>query len=306
MSAASLPLHALRAFEAVARLGHVGAAAAELHVTPGAVSQQLRNVQEAIGAELFERRGRRLSLTTNGVVLQRAVSTAMEGIAEGVRQIAASSADRPSAVSLTISIPPTFGVCWLATRLFAFMAENRHVKLHVLTIRAPNAIDWRRTDVAVVYGNPPWPGFWSQPMHGVEMTPVCSPQLLRGPHAIRRPSDIVHYRLLHEDDGTQWRQWLLAAGVPYPAEADVYFDDFGIVLQAARDGYGIALSDEVISARDLDDGRLVQPVSLKVPSTRNYHCLCREESIVNQEIKSFIAWLTAQSALAAEGRARTV
>ncbi|RQR32497.1 LysR family transcriptional regulator [Burkholderia sp. Bp9015] len=293
-----MPLHALRAFEAVARLGHVGAAAAELHVTPGAISQQLRNVQVAIGAELFERRGRRLSLTANGAVLHRAVSAAMDGIAEGVRQVAQASGESPPAVSLTISIPPTFGVCWLATRLFEFMAENRHIKLHVLTIRAPNVVDWRRTDVAVVYGNPPWRGFWSQPMHGVEMTPVCSPQLLRGPHAIRKPSDIVHHRLLHEDDGTQWRQWLLAAGVSYPAESDVYFDDFGIVLQAARDGYGIALSDEVISARDLDDGRLVQPVSLKVASARNYHCLCREESVANPEIRSFMGWLTAQSALA--------
>lgn len=69
-------------------------------------------------------------------------------------------------------------------------------------------------------------------------------------------SDLACHRLLHEDDGSQWRRWQAEAGIAYTGEADVYFDDFGIVLQAARDGFGVALSDEVVSARDLDEGRL--------------------------------------------------
>jgi LysR family transcriptional regulator, glycine cleavage system transcriptional activator len=294
-----LPLHAFRVFEAVARLGHVGAAAAELHITPGAVSQQIRNVQRTLGIELFEKRGRRLALTEKGAMLQRSVATAMQGITEGVRQIQVDSQAAPIQTTLTISIPLNFGISWLATRLFAFMVANKHLKLHVLTTRPQNSVDWRRADVAVVYGNPPWPGFWSRMLHDVNITPVCSPQLLRGPHAIRTPADIAHHRLLHEDDGEQWRQWLLAAGVPYPGDTDVYFDDFGIVLQAARDGFGVALSDETTSSRDLDEGRLVQPIPFGIRSARDYHCLCREESLANPQIVGFIEWLVSQTGISA-------
>ncbi|CAN7289598.1 LysR substrate-binding domain-containing protein [Rhizobium sp. LjRoot30] len=292
------PLHAFRVFESVARLGNLSAAAAELHVTPGAVSQQIRALQTSLGVELFQKRGRQLALTPSGSQLQRSVASAMDAIQTGVRQLSAQRYDEASKRSLTISIPQVHGVAWLATRLFAFMAEIPNFQLKVLTASFFHTVDWRKTDVAIVYGAPPWPGFWWRLLHGIRMTPVCSPQLLRGPNAIRQPSDLAYHRLLHEDDGSQWRRWQAEAGIAYAGEADVYFDDFGIVLQAARDGFGVALSDEVVSARDLDEGRLVQPLQLSVPALHNYYCICPEAKRETDEVSYFINWLIEETAMA--------
>lgn len=135
-------------------------------------------------------------------------------------------------------------------------------------------------------------------VQSLHMFPVCCPQLLRGPHALKQPSALIHHRLLHEDDGTQWRRWLLEARLPYPGDADVHLVDFGIALQAARDGYGVALSDEINSSRDLDEGRLVQPFTLKVPTRMDYFCICNEESRSISEVALLIDWLIEQARLA--------
>lgn len=289
------PLNALRVFESVARLGHLGAAAAELHVTSGAVSQQIRSLQVSLGIDLFEKRGRRLALTEQGTVLQRSVRKAMEALTEGIQDVASRKAAAIKKSVLTISMPQVHGVAWLATRLFDFMANNRNFTLNVVTAGPFSAVDWRKADVAVVYGVPPWPGFWWQLLHGIHMTPVCSPQLLRGPNAIRQIGDLALHRLLHEDDGSQWRRYQAVAGGDPIGSSDVYFDDFGIVLQAARDGYGVALSDEIISARDLDEGRLVQPLQLTVPAINNYYCVCAEANRERPDISYFIGWLLTEA-----------
>ena len=289
------PLHSLKVFESVARLGHLSAAAAELHITIGAVSHQLRVLQDHLGLPLFEKRGRRLVLTQRGRVLQNSVSGAMAGIGAGIREVLTYDEAADPETVLQVSLPPVLSQTWLSGRIFGFLAENPGIRLRADFSVAFSTIDWRKTDAAIVYGHPPWPGFWWRMLHGIQLTPVCSPQLLRGPRAIRSPADIVAHRLLHEDDGSEWRRWLAQARVPYPGEPDVYFDDFGMVLQAARDGHGVALVDDVIASRDLDEGRLVQPVALSVPAAKNYHCLCIEDNLRNPAIGRFIDWLVEQS-----------
>jgi LysR family glycine cleavage system transcriptional activator len=264
-------------------------------VTPGAVSQQIRSLQVTLGVDLFQKRGRQLALTPSGSQLQRSVASAMDAIHTGVRQLSAHKYGTAKQ-TLTISIPQVHGVTWLATRLFTFMAESPNFQLKVITSSHFHGVDWRKTDVAIVYGMPPWPGFWWRLLHGIHMTPVCSPQLLRGPNAIRQPSDLAYHRLLHEDNGSQWRRWQAEAGIPYAGDSDVHFDDFGIVLQAARDGFGVALSDEVVSARDLDEGRLVQPLRLSVPALHNYYCICAEAKRETAEVGYFIDWLIEEAA----------
>ena len=289
------PLHAFRVFECVARLGHVGAAAAELHVTPGAVSQQIRMLQSTLGIDLFCKQGRHLVLTQSGLALQRSVSRGIQEITEGVRLISQDHFKVPPAKVLTISTEPIFGASWLMPRLFAFRAKHPHIKLRVISADGLDLVDWRRADIAVLYDAPIWEGFWWRPLQPLHMFPVCCPQLLRGQYALRQPSDLRHYRLLHEDDGSQWRRWLLEAGLPYPGDADVHIEDLGIALQAARDGYGVALSDEINSSRDLEEGRLVQPFAMKVPAGMDYYCVCNEESRGVPEIVLLIDWLLEQA-----------
>lgn len=285
------PLNSFRVFESVARLGSLSAAAVELHVTSGAISQQVKALQESLGVELFAKRGRQLVLTERGKALQKSVAKAMGEIEGAVQLLQDLSIDPDQITEVTLSIPPVHGVTWLATHLFAYMEANKHIKLNVITAASFTDVNWRRADVAVVYGAPPWSGFWWRLLHGIRMTPVCSPQLLRGPNGIRSIADLAKHRLLHEDDGSQWKQWLAEARLSRSEPSDMYFDDFGMVLQAARDGFGVALSDEVVSSRDLDDGRLIQPLTLTVPALHNYYCLCAEGKRERPEVNNLIEWL---------------
>lgn len=286
------PLNSLRVFECVARNGQLAAAAAELNITIGAVSHQLRVLQEQMGVDLFEKRGRRLVVTDRGALLQRRIGKALEGLSEGVRE--AVSQGLAEAMTLRLSLPPELTASWLSPRLFRFMDEHPWLRLHVESATTFEQLDWRQTDAAIIYGNPPWPGYWWRMLHGVRLMPVCSPQLLRGSRGIRHTGDIVQHRLLHEDDGSEWRRWLAQARVPWPGDSDVYFRDFGVLLQAARDGEGVALVDDIIAARDLDEGRLVQPVTLSVPAAKNYHLVCREEKLRDRGVSHFVDWLIAQ------------
>lgn len=289
------PLHSLKVFESVARLGQLAAASAELHITIGAVSHQLKALQDHLGITLFEKKGRRLVLTESGSVLQRSVSKAMADIGEGIRDVLNGDTGRKQETVLRLSMPPILSATWLTPRIFKFLADNRHIRLRIEFAGKFEAVDWRRTDFAIVYGNPPWPGFWSRMLHGIKLTPVCTPQMLRGPGAIKTPADVLAHRLLHEDDGSEWRRWLAQARVPYPGDPDISFNDFGMILQAARDGQGVALVDDVLSARDLDEGRLVQPLSLSIPASHNYHCICTEENLSNPAIGALVDWLVEQS-----------
>ncbi|MCY1274236.1 Glycine cleavage system transcriptional activator [compost metagenome] len=290
------PLNAFRVFETVARLGHVGAAAAELHVTPGAVSQQIRSLQSSLGVELFTRQGRHLVLTQAGLTLHGAVARGMREIGEGVRQVVSELQQAAPPLLLTISTEPVFGASWLLPRLFAFRAEHPHIRLRVISAARAAEVDWKKADIALLYDAPPWDGLWWRPLRSLHMFPVCCPQLLHGPNGLRQPADLVHHRLLHEDDGTLWRRWLVEARVPYPGDADVHIESFGIALQAARDGYGVALSDEFNSYRDLEEGRLVRPFALKVPAGLDYYCLSLEERRNVPEVAQLIDWLMDQAA----------
>ncbi|KPH01582.1 LysR family transcriptional regulator [Pseudomonas sp. RIT-PI-q] len=289
------PLKALRVFECVARLGHVGAAAAELHVTAGAVSQQLRALTEALGTKLLIKQGRSLVLTERGLALQQAVARGMLEFTEGVRLASGDTQSLPAPAVLTISTEPIFGASWLMPKLFAFRAEHPQIRLRILAADGLQNVDWKRADVAILYGAPPWEGFWWRPLLNLHMFPVCCPQMLQGRNGLRHPSDLMHHRLLHEDDGSQWRRWLVEARTPYPGDADVHLEDFGMALQAARDGFGVALSDEINSSRDLRDGTLVQPFSFKVPAVMDYFCICNEERSSVPEVTLFIDWIVNQA-----------
>jgi len=284
-------LYSLKVFESVARLGRLAAASAELHVTAGAISHQIRKLQEQLGVKLFEKRGQSLILTDRGKVLEKSVAQAMSEISQGLRQVLSDELIDARETILRLSLPPTLTATWMCPRLFRFLENHQNIRLHVEAASTFDEVDWRNTDAAVIYGNPPWPGFWSRLLHGIRLTPVCSPQLLRGPKGIRKPSDVVNHRLLHEDDGSEWQRWLAHARVENPGRADVYFSDFGVVVQAACDGDGVALIDDVISARALDQGQLVQPLSLSIPAAENYHCICAQERMSSPAVRRFMDWL---------------
>lgn len=143
------PLHSFRVFESVARLGSL--AAAERHVATGTVSQQVKALQASLGVELFEKRGRQLVLTA-----------AMGEITEVVQALQAGVRLDEERVDICLSVPPAEGVEWLARPLLRFIGESRSVRVSVITAPGKPPVDWRRADVAVIYGTPPWPGMLSR------------------------------------------------------------------------------------------------------------------------------------------------
>src|SRR5438445_11265379 len=160
-------LHSLRAFESVSRLGNISAAAAELHVTPGAISQQLRALQLSLGLKLLEKRGRRLVLTDRGAALQKSVGIAMQQMSESIREISANTYNMAAKATLSVSVPSVFGTTWLAARIFRFLEANPDIRMRMHTAVSFEEVDWREVDIAIVYGNPPWAGFWWRMLHSI-------------------------------------------------------------------------------------------------------------------------------------------
>lgn len=285
-------LNGLRVFESVGRLGQVAAASAELNVTPSAISQQLRNLQETLGLQLFEKQGRKIVLTDYGIALHQTVTQFMGHLRSQIRDLKSDDEALADAVTIELVVPPFFGLAWATPVLFDFLQNSPRIRLNVTSVTLFKNIDWKHTDIAINLGSPPWSGFWSCLLHRVKLTPVCSPQLLRGRHPIRSITDLQHHRLLHEDGGAEWRRWLALAGMPPPAAPDILFDNFAMIMEAARDGQGVALVDEMLAARDLDSGRLVQPVPLAIAGSCHYHLICREESLASRPLSRLIQWLT--------------
>ena len=285
-------LNGLRVFESVGRLGQIAAAADELNVTPGAVSQQLRTLQDSLGLRLFEKRGRGIVLNDYGTALHQTVGHTLSLLTRQIRELRSADESLEEAAPIELVIPPFFGLAWATPVLFEFMRNTPRIRLNVTSAVQFKTIDWKRTDIAINMGSPPWPGFWSCLLHRVKLIPVCSPQLLRGRHPIRSTSDLAHHRLLHEDGGAEWRRWLALAGMPAPDTPDILFDNFAMIMEAARDGQGVALIDELLASKDLDSGRLVQPVPLSISGSCHYHIICREQSLAQRHIQKLIHWLT--------------
>lgn len=284
----------LGAFEAVARLGHVGAAALELNLTPGAVSQQLRKLQSSLEVELFERDGRRIRLTPRGDRLRRTVTAALDDIGGCVSELAAGP-DLKQADSLRLSAPPALGVAWLSSLMFEFCQSFGLSSFKMTAALDAAQIDWRQTDVAIIYGMPPKEGFSWRLIATVKLRPICSPALLNSAGGLRSLTDVIDQWLLHEDDGTEWRRWLSAARIRRAPRHNAYFGTLMMAIAAALEGKGLALVSDLLAQDYLKSGRLVRPYSIGVEATRSYYCICPEGRAGEPLIERFMDWITSIS-----------
>lgn len=289
-----LELGYMRAFEAVARLGHVRAAALELNLTPGAVSQQLRKLQSSLGVDLFERDGRRIRLTPRGSELRRTVTAALDDLGSCVSEIAVGT-ELKQADSLRLSVPPALGVAWLSSLMFEFCADFGLASFKMTAAVDAAQIDWRQTDVAIVYGAPPREGFAWRLIATVRLRPICSPGLLNTAQGLRSLADIVDQWLLHEDDGTEWRLWLAAAKVRRAPRRNAYFSTLMMAIAAALEGKGLAMVSDLLAQDYLKSGRLVRPYSIGVEATRSYYCVCPDSRADEPLIERFLDWITSTS-----------
>jgi len=252
------PLASLRAFDAAARHMSFKRAAAELAVTPTAISHQIKLLEDTLGVCLFERQPRRLVITAAGLALHPGLREGFEAFEKAVR---AATADRGRR-TVTLSATTAFTAKRLVPMVAAFRAAHPDIDLRLHASDAPVDVRGRTADIAVRYGRGPYPGLHSEVLAMDRFAPVCSPRL-----GIRSAEDLARATLIHfewrqvEPETPVWRRWLDHAGIAGTVDADggLVFSDEGHAIQATIAGHGVALLSLVLVAEDLASGALVQP-----------------------------------------------
>ncbi|MDP6688105.1 MAG: transcriptional regulator GcvA [Alphaproteobacteria bacterium] len=282
------PLNALRAFEAAARQLSFTRAGAELHVTQAAISHQVKALEQWLGLVLFRRRGRAIVLTENG-------QTYLAAVREGLDLLAAATdrlTQRQDSGILTVSTMASFAAAWLVPRLGRFRAL--HPDIDVRLSASDEIVDFARDDVdlAIRYGDGHWPGVEVVPLMTEDLFPVCSPALLLGPHPLRRPEDLRHHTLLHDDMRETWRLWLLAAGVEgVDPDRGPGYNLSTLVIDAAVDAQGVALARSALIGDHLSSGRLVKPFDVRLPAEFAYYLVHPARALDHPKVRAFRDWV---------------
>jgi LysR family transcriptional regulator, glycine cleavage system transcriptional activator len=286
------PFPALRAFEAAARHNSFTAAAAELHVTHGAISRQVAALEAWVGVQVFHRHGKRVVLTENGRRYLGAVQAAFDSIARATGELR----DTGVVHVLRVNALPTFAMKWLLPRLSQFQRLAPNVELRLSTSNAP-VETLEGFDVAVRRGPAHWPDCVSGHFLDETELPVCSPALLQR-MPIHSANDLSRHVLLHSDTRPDaWRTWLAAAGVKAKCRKKQSFDHFYLALQAAVDGLGVALGPLPLLDEELASGRLVAPFTGPHLAARGYWWVARREVAGAAVVAQFCRWLEEQASV---------
>ncbi len=301
------PLNALRAFEAAARHLNFSRAADELAVTPGAVSQQIQNLEDYVGASLFKR-------TPKGLLLTDAAQTALPALREAFDRLAEAASLLTAAVDgrrLTVSVAPSFAAKWLVPRLGLF--EAAHPQVDVWLSADMEVVDFAlgEIDLAIRYGAGRYPGLEVVKLMSETVIPVTSPDYLEA-NPVHAPVDLGHHVLLHDgspdadDSCPDWSMWLAARGIKgVDGTRGPRFNQSSLVIEAAAAGRGVALAKRALAQADLDAGRLVAPIQDATAVDFAYFVVHPKAKGRLPQVKAFVSWITAQ-AVAHEEALRTI
>lgn len=287
--ATSLPLLALRTFVEVGQRGSMKAAAEALSVTSGAVSQQIRLLEDRIGMALFTRERSGLRLTEAGASVHPALLQAFEQI-----QVALQSLEEiKSRQTLTVSTVATFAASWLVPRLGRFNLRHPHIEVRVEATSA--VVDMRRdrVDVALRHGLGSYPGLDVTCLMAPILVPVASSAFVAASPELMEPEDCLNFPLLHDSDRADWSLWLTAHGVAKDprAERGTAFEDDFLLIRAAEAGQGLALVPQEYAREEIAAGRLVQVMDKPWPARFAYYVVTRPEAVQRPEIKAFVEWI---------------
>ena len=288
------PMNTLRAFEAAARYLSFTLAAEELHITQAAVSHQIKVLEQALGVRLFRRLNRAIRLTEEGQEFVSEVRMALNHLAVAVEKLAAPDAGGP----LTISVLPSFASKWLVPRLGRF--RDKHPEIDVRISPSIQLTDFQRDDVDLVvrFGGGDYEGLHSVRLMTENFFPVCSPALLEGPNALRKPEDLRHHTLLHDDAYVDWTMWLLVAGVEgVDPRQGPFFTDSALVVQAAVEGQGVALARGALAAGDIVAGRLIKPFDIVISAKNAYYVVSPKATSHHPKVAAFREWLLEEAAI---------
>jgi LysR family glycine cleavage system transcriptional activator len=289
MKRGRLPLTALRSFEAAGRLLSFSRAAEELFVSQAAISRQIRDLEALIGRPLFERRHRRVELTSEGARLLEQLTTSFDEIDRRLTEIVAA----PVQWIVRVSAEPSFGKAWLVPRLNLFSMQRPDVDVSVDVNGALVEFRSHEAELAIRYSmtRTSWPRVQSEHLVDVAVMPVLSPALLASGPPLMRPDDLRHYALLHEENRKAWSLWFEAAGASdFAPNRGPIFPDTALASQAAMLGHGVALGDTLLNREDLRSGRLIQPFPIEVPYG-GYWLVAPDFKKLSEPALAFAAWI---------------
>ena len=281
-----LPLNALRVFEAVATHLSFAEAAEALHVTPAAVSMQIRTLEEYLGVPLFRRSARAIALSAEGALLLPGVRRGLAELQQAMQQL---RENRRGGV-LNISTLASFLQKWLMPRLPQFYGRHPDIELAIHTSSTPVDFSQSNFHAALRMSLAPTPGLYNEKLLGEWFLPVCSPDLLARHGPVRTPADLKRYPLLRSSDES-WSIWRHPQAESDWREYGTAFDDPLTVLAAAEQGQGLALTRWALAAQDLDNGRLVRASAQVLPCPRAYYFVCPESYLELPKVQQLLNWL---------------
>lgn len=283
----TLPLSALRSFEAAALHLHLGKAGEDLGVTHGAVSHQIRSLEDKLGVKLFTRTNNRLSLTPAGSRLYVSVKDGINRILDGTHNL------DPSALSgqLVVACTQTIATSWAAEHICEFQKKYPTIEIHVREIQPRQAKIPRDIDVAICYGAPEPDDRHLVQVASPHLFPVCSPGLIRDKSHMSRPEHWSDLTLLHDKE-VSWARWFQSQDLQIPEEQNsIYFPNTSQALTAARLGYGVALCNSFETQAFLKDGVLIRLSNTSIPEEKNYYLLSQPVHRKSLKSELFEDWL---------------
>lgn len=279
------PLGSLRAFAALAETGGFTAAGAALNVSHAAISQQVRALEERLGATLVARGGgRRVELTPEGLRLAAALRDAFAGMARAVDELVGADAGRPLQVTLT----PLFAHAWLMPRLPGFLHDHPGLDLMLNPTYEVVELAPGGADVAIRYGRGSWPGLDAELLIPVDFTIVGAPRLVAG-RRIACAADILDLPWAVELGSTEMTRWLADQGVESTPRGGVVQLPSHALLEAARAGVGVAVMSRPMAQADIAAGRLVEIFSR--PAGDEAYWIVTRPGVLRPPLKAFVAWL---------------
>jgi LysR family glycine cleavage system transcriptional activator len=289
-------LTALRAFEAAARQLSFARAATELHVTPAAISQQIKQLEDYLGLALF-RRGKTLALSDGAGVVLPQISEAFDQLERAVDRLRLRDASGPCVVST----PPTFAAHWLVPRLEDFHSRYPDIELRLLATRRLVDFSLEDVDVAVRFGAGPFPGLHAEALMQESIVPVATPAMAE---TIKAPADLLHCTLLHDESHEwdpafpDWETWLSALGIAITQPLRVrHFGDSSLSIQAAVSGLGVTLMWRSLVVDELRSGRLQQLFGHSLATNQRYHLVTTDSRLKLAKVSAFREWLLEQTRL---------
>lgn len=276
----------LRVFDAVCRTGAVVKAAAQLHITPSAISHQLRLLETELGQPLLQRSGRAVVPTPTGRQLALRLADLFDRLETAVGDVQAAGRHK----RLRVKVIPSFAIRWLLPRLAGFYSRHSDIEIEIASVVRPEELNLENADLVVRHGNGHWPDLSVDLLFADALVPVCHPGMAA---SIREVDDLLDRQLLHSMIRPEgWPLWFDSVGrKQMQSRHNLFLANTALCLQAAVDGLGVAMAQRAYVQEELQSGRLSVALPHEALTDSGYYLLCDPQRVGLPSVRAFREWL---------------